>query len=80
MTLVIRSADTLTTPPDGSKVLPELTGVTGILGRFNADHFTGAHGATVTSWADASDAARDLTSTTGTLAATQDTWSLPEGS
>lgn len=73
MTLVIRTADALSAPVEGAKVLPPLAGVTGIHARFNADHFTGANGAAITSWVDGSGNSRSLAETSGTIAATQDT-------
>lgn len=51
MTLVIRSADALATPPRGSKVLPPLS-VAGALHRWHADYFTDASGAAVASVPD----------------------------
>lgn len=72
MTLIIRTADTLTAPPAGSKAIPGLVGVTGIYGRFHADQFASLHGDAIARWDDISAARRDLVVPAGT-AATQDT-------
>lgn len=53
MTLVIRTTDSVTSPARGSKVLPVLANVSGVLSRFHADYFVGAdNAATGDVWPD----------------------------